>query len=76
MTGRKFNEPDLRKATRMITNHPDDLVFGIACYEGAAQGDEWVANHAGIAKTDDDAEAWLRGEDVVLMRVYDRQDHV
>ena len=56
------NNPDWRKATRMIDLNP---VFGIACYEGKydPESSHWDGDHVGVYANLDDAEAWLRGEE-------------
>ena len=59
---RRWNDDDLRTATRMVSTR--ECAFGIAWYEGKADGDRWVGSFVGNDGDPEKAEAWLRGEDV------------
>jgi hypothetical protein len=48
----------------MVTDEP---ALAIACYEGDAdEGHHWNGTLVGATASVEDAEAWLRGEDVQL----------
>jgi hypothetical protein len=61
------NHDEIKKATRIAT---DEAVFGFPCYEGAfdPETSQWSGVHAGTG-TSDEAVAWVKGEDVKLMKV-------
>lgn len=56
-----------------------EMPFGIACYQCALTKDSEgrtfvVGTHAGVVATDDEANAWLRGEEVPGLKKVHREE--
>lgn len=47
-----------------------EMPFGIACYEGGLDSGEWKGQHLGVVGSWADAERWLSGDHVNLIRIY------